>query len=69
MLFAIGFPSLGFDTISKLTRSPSFRTALFGVTEPETAIRWLVLFMMLAVDPLAIALTWSVAARRRVAAA
>jgi hypothetical protein len=39
--------------------------ALFGVTDPETAIRWLVLFMTLAVDPLAIALTWSVAARRR----
>jgi MarR family len=39
--------------------------ATFGITDPETAIRWLVLFMTLAVDPLAIALTWSVAARRR----
>jgi hypothetical protein len=38
--------------------------ALFGVTDPEVAIRWLVLFMTLAVDPLAIALTSSVAARR-----
>jgi hypothetical protein len=38
--------------------------AIFGVTDPEVAIRWLVLFMTLAVDPLAIALTWSVAARR-----
>jgi hypothetical protein len=34
------------------------------VTDPEVAIRWLVLFMTLAMDPLAIALTWSVAARR-----
>jgi hypothetical protein len=41
--------------------------ALFGVTDPEVAIRWLVLFMTLAVDPLAIALTWSVAARGRAA--
>jgi hypothetical protein len=39
--------------------------AIFGVTDPEVAIRWLVLFMTLAVDPLAIALTWSVSARRR----
>jgi hypothetical protein len=41
--------------------------AIFAVTDPEVAIRWLVLFMTLAVDPLAIALTWSVAARRRTA--
>jgi hypothetical protein len=39
--------------------------ALFGVTDPEVAIRWLVLFMTLSCDPLAIALTWSAAARRR----
>jgi hypothetical protein len=39
--------------------------AIFGVTDPEVTIRWLVLFITLAVDPLAIALTWSVAARRR----
>lgn len=31
----------------------------FGVTDPRIAIRWLVLFMTLAVAPLAIALTWS----------
>jgi hypothetical protein len=38
--------------------------AIFGVTDPEIAIRWLVLFITLACDPLAIALTWSVAARK-----
>jgi hypothetical protein len=31
--------------------------AVFGVTDPETAIRWLILMMVLCCDPLAIALT------------
>lgn len=38
--------------------------AVFGVTDPEVAIRWLVLFMTLACDPLAIALTAAASARR-----
>jgi hypothetical protein len=38
--------------------------AVFGVTDPEAAIRWLVLFMTFACDPLAIALTAAASARR-----
>ena len=38
--------------------------AVFGVTDPEVAIRWLMLFMTLACDPLAIALTAAASARR-----
>jgi hypothetical protein len=38
--------------------------AVFGVTDPEVAIRWLVLLMTLACDPLAIALTAAASARR-----
>ena len=37
--------------------------AVFGVTDPEAAIRWLALFMTLACDPLAIALTVAASAR------
>jgi hypothetical protein len=39
--------------------------AVFGVSDPEVAIRWLVLFMTLACDPLAIALTAAASARRQ----
>jgi hypothetical protein len=39
--------------------------AVFGVTDPEVAIRWLVLFMTLACDPLAIALTAAAAGSPR----
>jgi len=38
--------------------------AVFGVTDPEVAIRWLVLFMTVACDPLAIALAAAASARR-----
>src|SRR5262249_17728401 len=41
--------------------------AVFGVTDPEVAIRWLVLLMTLACDPLAIALTAAASARRSAA--
>jgi hypothetical protein len=39
--------------------------AVFGVPDPEVAIRWLVLFMTLACDPLAIALTAAAAGSPR----
>jgi hypothetical protein len=38
--------------------------AVFGITDPETAIRWLILFMTLACDPLAIVLCAAASARR-----
>ena len=38
--------------------------AVFGVTDSETAIRWLILLMVLTCDPLAIALTAAASARR-----
>jgi hypothetical protein len=39
-------------------------TAVFGVTDSETAIRWLILMMVLTCDPLALALTAAASARR-----
>jgi hypothetical protein len=38
--------------------------AVFGVTDPEEAIRWLIALMVLCCDPLAIALTAAASARR-----
>jgi hypothetical protein len=38
--------------------------AIFGVTDPEEAIRWLVLLMTLCCDPIAISLTAAASARR-----
>jgi hypothetical protein len=38
--------------------------AIFGVADQETAIRWLILMMVLCCDPLAIALTAAASARR-----
>jgi hypothetical protein len=40
--------------------------AVFGVTDPEVAIRWLIALMVLCCDPLAIALTAAASARRRI---
>jgi hypothetical protein len=38
--------------------------AIFGVTDPEEAIRWLIALMVFCCDPLAIALTAAASARR-----
>jgi hypothetical protein len=38
--------------------------AVFGVGDPETAIRWLILMMVLCCDPLAIALTAAASVRQ-----
>jgi hypothetical protein len=38
--------------------------SIFGVTDPEVAIRWLIALMVLCCDPLAIGLTAAVSARR-----
>jgi len=38
--------------------------AVFGVTDSETAIRWLIALMVLCCDPLAVALTAAASARR-----
>ena len=38
--------------------------AVFGVADQETAMRWLIALMVLCCDPLAIALTAAVSARR-----
>jgi hypothetical protein len=38
--------------------------AVFGFTDSETAIRWLILLMVLTCDPLAIALTAAASSRR-----
>jgi hypothetical protein len=37
---------------------------VFGVTDSETAVRWLILMMVLTCDPLALALTVAASARR-----
>jgi hypothetical protein len=39
-------------------------TVVFDVPDSETAIRWLILMMVLTCDPLAIALTAAASARR-----
>jgi hypothetical protein len=51
-------------TVESETAPIQYVAAVFGVTDPEVAIRWLVLLMTLACDPLAIALTAAASARR-----
>jgi hypothetical protein len=41
---------------------------VFGTTDPETAIRWPILMMVLCCDPLAIALTAAASSRQAIKA-
>jgi MarR family len=52
-------------TVASEAAPIQYVAAIFGVTDPEVAIRWLVLLMTLACDPLAISLTAAASARRR----
>jgi hypothetical protein len=56
------------DSLALSTYPPAFPiryvAAVFGVQDSETAIRWLILMMVLTCDPLAIAPTAAASARR-----
>jgi hypothetical protein len=56
-------------TVASAAAPIQYVAAVFGVTDPETAIRWLILAMVLCCDPLAIALTAAAAGRRALRAA